>query len=186
MPWSQVRFWSYAAGRVVVIFPARASATRFWLCGIGQRHDVTNRVDRSTRVATGLIPFAENQVALPMAGHRTVDGFGRWLGDVEAARLVTSAIGRRVRLVVGSPGRCASTMANSNGNGTETTKGTRPRLVGQPRPVPATAAIGGCCPRRRVAASSSRLYGADEVSRARRAPTALTGHGARNSAIVGQ
>jgi hypothetical protein len=115
-------------------------------------------------------PFAENgspaNVRAPHGRRLRPDGW-------EVLRLPGRSprpSGRRVPSARRITGRCASTTANSNGSGTKTDEWHETSLlIGQPRPNPATAAIGG---QPWVTASSSRLYGADEVSRPR-APLGL-------------
>ena len=57
---------------------------------------MTKRVLRSTSVAIALHPFAHEQVAFPMAGHRPVVGFGGPFANVERAAQLTLPVHHRV------------------------------------------------------------------------------------------
>ena len=109
-PRSQVSDLASCGGRVVIAAASASATASAWWLPPGSETSIRNRVLRSTRVATGLMCLAEDQVALPVPGHRSVLGFGRPLRRCAACSVVHP--GRRAAALLwggGSPGRCADT-----------------------------------------------------------------------------
>ena len=85
-PWSQVSDRRTASGRVW-IFAASAGATCSGLYPSGRCTSIVYPVLRSTRVPIAVsVALADDQVALPVPGHRPVVGLGRTLADVDHVR----------------------------------------------------------------------------------------------------
>ena len=85
-PWSQVMERHSSSGSVVMALRMALSTLSADRPSVRCKSS-TSLVERSTRVPTALRPpFAQDEVAFPVAGDGSVDGFGRSLGDHDHAR----------------------------------------------------------------------------------------------------